>query len=73
MAQLVVLDLGLKSCLFETHQRHCVVSLSKTLYPLLGTGSAQEGKKTSRQDQNIVDWDVNTNKTYKFGTNQIGK
>ena len=25
-----VLDLGSKSCLFETHQRYCVVSLSKT-------------------------------------------
>ena len=23
---------------FEPHQRHCVVSLSKTLYPLLSTG-----------------------------------
>ena len=27
------LDLGSKSCWFETHRSHCVVSLSKTLYP----------------------------------------
>ena len=29
---------------FETHHRqsHCVVSLSKTLFPLLSTGSIQE-------------------------------
>ena len=27
---------------FEPHWRHCVVSLSKTLYPLLSTGSTQE-------------------------------
>ena len=27
---------------FETHQKHCVVSLNKTLYPLLSTGSTQE-------------------------------
>ena len=33
-----VLDLGSKSHEFETHQGHCVVSLSKTLYPLLSTG-----------------------------------
>ena len=33
---------------FEPHQRHCVVSLSKTLYLLLSTGSTQEGP--SRHD-----------------------
>ena len=35
------LDWGWKGCWFEPHcrQRHCVVSLSKTLYPLLSTGS----------------------------------
>ena len=40
----VVLDLGSQGHMFETHWRHChsVVSLSKTLYPLLSTGSAQE-------------------------------
>ena len=36
------LDFGLKGCLFETHSRHCVLSLIKTLYPVLSTGSNQE-------------------------------
>ena len=38
------LDRGLKGCWFELHRRRslCVVSLSKTLYPLLSTGSTQE-------------------------------
>ena len=40
---------------FEPHQSHCVVSLSKTLYPLLSTGSAQE---TSLHAWNNVDCDV---------------
>ena len=26
----------------EPHQRHCIVSLIKTLYPLLSTGSTQK-------------------------------
>ena len=33
-----VLDSRLRGCGFEPHQRHCVVSLSKTLYPLLISG-----------------------------------
>ena len=33
---------GSKGCEFEPHQRHCVVSLSKTYYSLLCTGSSQE-------------------------------
>ena len=37
---------------FEPHRRHCIVSLSKTLYPLLSTGSTQ--KNTSWHDC----WDV---------------
>ena len=32
-------DLRLKVCWFETHWRHCGVSISKTFYPLLSTGS----------------------------------
>ena len=41
-----VVDLGeSKGCELETHGRHCVVSLSKTLYPLLSTGSTQEDRK----------------------------
>ena len=38
--------------------RVTVVSLSKTLYPLLNTGSTQEDRKLSRHDCKIVDLDV---------------
>ena len=31
-----------RDCWFEPHQRRCVASLRKTLYPLLGTGSTEE-------------------------------
>ena len=58
MAQLIVSDLGLKGHECETHRRHCVVSLSKTLYHLLGTGSTQEDRKMSRHDGKVVDWDL---------------
>ena len=53
-----VLNCRSMSCWFEPNcwQSHCVVSLSKTLYPLLWTGSTQEG--LSRHDWKIVDWDV---------------
>ena len=37
-----VLDPRLKGCGFEPHPRHCIVSLSKTLYPLLSSGSIKE-------------------------------
>ena len=37
-----VLDLKSRGCAFEPHRRHFIVSLSKTLYPLLCTGSTQE-------------------------------
>ena len=47
-----------KSCLFKTNQRHCIVSFSKTLYPLLRTGSTQEDRKLSPHDCKIVNWDV---------------
>ena len=36
------LDLRSESCRFKTHEIHCVVSLSKTFYPLLSTGSTKE-------------------------------
>ena len=35
-------------CGFEPDRRHCVVSLSKTFYPLLSAGLNQEGP--SRHD-----------------------
>ena len=33
-----VLDPRLRGCRFEPHKSHCIVSLSKTHYPLLSTG-----------------------------------
>ena len=42
-----VLDMGLKGCEFKTDWRHCVVSLSKTLYLLLSTCSTQDDRKLS--------------------------
>ena len=42
--------------LFGVTRMHCVVFLSKTLYPLLCTGSTQEDP--FRGDRKIVDWDV---------------
>ena len=47
-----VLDLRSRSHWFETHWRYCVVSLYKTLYPLLSTALAQE---MSWYDWKIVD------------------
>ena len=37
-----VLDPRPRSCGFEPHRRHCVVSLSKTHLSLLSSGSTQE-------------------------------
>ena len=37
----IVLDLGSKGGQFETQWKHCVMSLSKALYPLLRTGPTQ--------------------------------
>ena len=37
--RVLMVDLGSKGPEFETHWRHCVVFLGKTLYPLLSTGS----------------------------------
>ena len=51
-----VLDLGLRVSGSEPHRRYCVVSLSKTLYPLLSTGSTQEDP--SQHNRTNVDWDV---------------
>ena len=43
------------SCPHRRH-KHCVVSLSKTLYPLLSTGSTQED--LSLYNWKIVDWNI---------------
>ena len=45
-----VLDLGSRDQWFETRRRPCVVSLSRTLFTLLRTGSTQLDRKTSLQD-----------------------
>ena len=37
---------------------HCVLSWSKTLYPMLSTCSTQEDRKSSRHDCKIYDLDV---------------
>ena len=37
-----VLDSRSRGCRVQPHGGHCVVTLSKTLYPLLSTGSTQE-------------------------------
>ena len=44
-----VLDLRSKGHMFETHWRHCVVSLIKTQYSL-HTGSTQEDGKSIQLD-----------------------
>ena len=54
MAKCKSARLEIKGRSFESHQRHCIVSLSKTLILLLDTRSAQE---TSQHE--IVDWDIN--------------
>ena len=51
-----VLDWASNGIWLKPHHRqsHCVVCWSKTLYPLLSTGSTQED--TSLHDFKIVDW-----------------
>ena len=54
-----VLDSRTRGCGFEPHTRHWVVSLSKTLYPLLSTGYTKEdpfqlGHKESKQTKNQI-------------------
>ena len=40
-----VLDLGSKGHKFENYLRNCVMSFSKTCYPLRSSGSTQEDRK----------------------------
>ena len=39
-------------------QHAIIMSLSKTLYPLLSTGSTQEDRKLSGHGRNIVGWGI---------------
>ena len=58
-------DLRSKVCVFEPHWRHCIVSLSKTHYPLFSTGLIQEDP--SQHDWKNIDSDVkNKTKQEKF-------
>ena len=47
-----VLDSRSRGCGFEPYLRHCVVSLSKTLYPLL----SQEDWDVKNQNKQSVQW-----------------
>ena len=64
------LDWGSKGCWFTPHCRksHCVLSLSKTLCPLLSTGSTQEDP--SQDDLKIVDWDIKNQNKQRLSTYQ---
>ena len=53
----------------RTAGSHCVVSLSKTLYPLLSTGSTQEDGISSGHDLILFGWDI---KHQNKQTNMIG-
>ena len=46
----------IQGLLVQLLQGHCVVSLSKICFPLLGTGSTQEDRKSSLHGLKIVDW-----------------
>ena len=52
-----MLDLRLKGHKFKTHWRHCIVSLSKTLYPLLVQSRKTENHRDMILKKN-VDWEV---------------
>ena len=64
VAQLVKRKTGDRRVAGSGLTSHCVVSLSKTLYPLLSTGSTKEERKPSQHDSKIVNWHHNkqTNK-----------
>ena len=51
-------DRAIRLWIKETHQSHCLVSLSKKFFPLLSTGLPQEDTKSSWHYWKIVDWDV---------------
>ena len=40
-----MVDFGLRGFWFEYHRRHCILSLNKTLYPVLSIGSTNKDKK----------------------------
>ena len=48
-------------CWFEPYPRHCVMTLNKTLYPLLSTGSTLERSNTNEKLLTET-YSINTNK-----------
>ena len=46
--------LRLKGGWFEIHRRHCIVSFSKPLFPLLRIGSTQEERKSFQHDLKLL-------------------
>ena len=59
-----VLDSGSRGWGLEPHLRHCLLSLSKTLYPLLSTCSTKEN--SSQHDWKIVHWNVKNGNKLKI-------
>ena len=57
------LGLRSKGCLFETHWRHCVVTLSKTLYPLLSTVQPTKTGNHPEMVRNFTVFHCNKNKS----------
>ena len=50
----MALDLRTKCRLIEIHQRHCVVSFDKTLYPLLRTFSTKEDRNCPDMTEQLL-------------------
>ena len=63
-----MLDLRLRGHWYKAHHRHYVVSLSKTLYALLSTGSTKENRKMSWHYWKIVEWDIKHQHKHKGST-----
>ena len=55
VAQLIARQTGNRRIL-SAAESHCAASLSKTLYPLLSTGSTQEDRKSSQNDSFCSRW-----------------
>ena len=55
---------------FEAPLRHCLMSLSKTLYPLLSTGS---NLKTSQHDWKLVTWRLSIISNISYHYRETGR
>ena len=54
VAKWMSVGLEVEESLLRNSSRHCVVSLSKTLYPLLSTVSTQEDRKSSYMTEKLL-------------------